>query len=137
MTKVIFACVQNAGRSQMAAAWFRTLADDQRAHAVSAGTAPADRVHPVVVDVMSEVGIDLSTAQPRLLTAELAQGASLLVTMGCGDACPFVPGARIEDWPLQDPKDLDIDSVRRIRDEIRQRVITLLADEGWAAVPAS
>jgi arsenate reductase len=133
VTKVIFACVHNAGRSQMAAAWFGALADDRAVYALSAGTHPAEHVHPVVVEVMREVGIDLSTARPQLLTAELAQGASLLVTMGCGDECPFVPGARIDDWPLRDPKDLDIDSVRQIRGEIRERVLALIRDEGWAA----
>ena len=125
MKKVIFACVHNAGRSQMAAAWFNQLAPaDTRA--ISAGTAPAARVHPEVVDVMKEVGIDLSSATPQRLTADLAQDADLLVTMGCGDQCPYVPGLKIEDWPLEDPKGQPIERVREIRDEIRRRVEGLL-----------
>jgi arsenate reductase len=132
MKKVIFACVHNAGRSQMAAAWFNHLAGDTSkahapaAHAVSAGTAPGARVHPEVVEVMKEVGIDLSGATPRKLTVELAQDADLLVTMGCGDECPYVPGLRIEDWPLEDPKGKPVERVREIRDEIRRRVEELL-----------
>lgn len=124
---VIFACVHNAGRSQMAAAWFNSLADPARWRAVSAGTDPGTRVHPEVVAVMREAGIDLSAAQPQKLTPELAQGAQLLVTMGCGDECPFVPGLRREDWPLEDPKGKPIDRVREIRDEIRARVEALVA----------
>lgn len=121
---VIFACVHNAGRSQMAAAFFNHL--QSSAHALSAGTSPGDRVHPEVVDVMREVGIDLSSAQPQKLTTELAQGADLLVTMGCGDECPYVPGLKVEDWPLEDPKGKPIERVRQIRDEIRARVDRLL-----------
>jgi arsenate reductase (thioredoxin) len=101
---VVFACVHNAGRSQMAAAWFNALTDPSRARAVSAGTRPGDHVHPVVVDAMREVDIDLSAATPRLLTREIAAGAALLVTMGCGEECPFIPGVRREDWPLDDPR---------------------------------
>ena len=123
---VIFACVHNAGRSQMAAAWFNLLRTDPNQHAVSAGTSPADRVHPEVVQVMKEVGIDLSSASPQKLTSELAGGADLLVTLGCGDACPYVPGVRVEDWPLEDPKGKPIDRVREIRDDIRARVAALL-----------
>ena len=118
MLKVIFACVHNAGRSQMAAAFFNLLADSQKAHAVSAGTEPGPRVHPEVLEVMNEVGIDLSQAKPRKLTEAMAQDAQLLVTMGCGDKCPYVPGLRRDDWPLQDPKGLSLDQVRAIRDEI-------------------
>lgn len=130
MLKVVFACVHNAGRSQMAAAFFNVLADPQQAHAVSAGTEPGTRVHPEVLEVMNEVGIDLSQAKPRKLTDELAQDAQLLVTMGCGDKCPYVPGLRRDDWPLQDPKGLILEQVRAIRDEIRYRVELLLAAEG-------
>jgi arsenate reductase (thioredoxin) len=129
---VVFACVHNAGRSQMAAAFFDALADPGKAEAISAGTAPGPRVHPEVLAVMDELGIDLSRARPQRLTPELARGASMLITMGCGDQCPVVPGARVEDWPLQDPKGRGLDDVRRIRDEVRQRVEALLAREGWA-----
>ncbi len=104
MTTVVFACVHNAGRSQMAAAFFNDLADPARARAVSAGTAPAERVHPEVVAAMREVDIDLSGARPQRLTRELAAPAQLLVTMGCGEACPVVPGLRRDDWPVDDPK---------------------------------
>ena len=130
MHKVIFACVHNAGRSQMAAAFFNHLADRQKAEAVSAGTEPGLRVHPEVLAVMQEVGIDLSNAKPQKLTEELAREAQLLVTMGCGDKCPYVPGLRRDDWPLQDPKSLPIEQVRAIRDEIQSRVQELLAAEG-------
>ena len=123
MKKVIFACVHNAGRSQMAAAFARQLGLD----AISAGTEPADRVHPVVVDVMREVGVDLAEARPQKLTPELAQQASLLITMGCGDKCPYVPGLTVEDWPLDDPKGQPLDRVREIRDDIRRRVHSLNA----------
>ncbi len=131
MKTVIFACVHNAGRSQMSAAFFNRLADPAKARAISAGTQPAERVHPEVLEVMREVGIDLSAARPTKLTAELAQGAALLVTMGCGDECPYVPGLRRDDWPLQDPKGGSADQVRGIRDDIRQRVLSLLDANGW------
>ena len=131
MTTVLFACVHNAGRSQMAAAFFNSLADPANARAISAGTEPADRVHPEVVDAMGEVGIDLSAAQSRLLTSELASQASLLITMGCGEACPFVPGAQREDWDLPDPKGQPLERVRAIRDEIRERVQRFLCGRGW------
>lgn len=127
---VIFACVHNAGRSQMAAALFNQLADPSRARAISAGTEPGSRVHPEVVEVMRELAIDLSGVVPQKLTNDLARQAQVLVTMGCGDACPFVPGARVEDWPLPDPKGQPIGAVRRIRDEILARVQKLLAQEG-------
>lgn len=132
MNKVIFACIHNAGRSQMAAAFFRQLADPAKATAVSAGTDPATRVHPEVVDVMRELGIDLTGAKPQKLTAELASDASLLITMGCGDACPYVPDLRVNDWPLRDPKGQSADAVRAIRDDIRSRVEALTRAEGWA-----
>jgi arsenate reductase (thioredoxin) len=126
MRTVIFACVHNAGRSQMAAAFFNALADPEAARAVSAGTEPGVRVHPEVVEAMREVGIDLSTAQPQRLTDALARTADLLITMGCGEACPAVPGLRRDDWPLPDPKGQPIERVREIRDEIRARVAALL-----------
>jgi arsenate reductase (thioredoxin) len=159
--RVVFACVHNAGRSQMAAAWFNWLAgnstpnsnlqtpkgqgapsDAKRGRrtlapspfpaespvitAISAGTAPAERVHPEVVAAMKEVGIDLSSATPQKLTADLARTAHLLVTMGCGDACPYVPGLRVVDWPLEDPKGKPMERVREIRDDIRHRVQGLI-----------
>ena len=130
MNTVIFACVHNAGRSQMAAAFFNQLADPTKAKAVSAGTEPGTRVHPEVLEVMREVGIDLSDAQPQKLTQELAEGASLLVTMGCGENCPYVPGLRRDDWPLSDPKGRPLDEVRKTRDEVRSRVQALLQTEG-------
>jgi arsenate reductase len=132
MKTVIFACVHNAGRSQMAAAWLNALAEraapgvPPQVRALSAGTSPAAHVHPEVLEVMKEVGIDLSGAKPQKLTASLAGNADLLVTMGCGDECPFVPGLRVEDWPLEDPKGKPIEKVREIRDEIRDRVEDLL-----------
>jgi len=129
MLKVIFACVHNAGRSQMAAAFFNQLADPTKTQAVSAGTEPGVRVHPEVLSVMQEVGIDLSSAKPQKLTQELADDAALLVTMGCGDKCPYVPGLRRDDWPLRDPKGLPIEEVRAIRDEVKERVQNLIAAE--------
>jgi protein-tyrosine-phosphatase len=126
MRVFIFACVHNAGRSQMAAAFFNQLADATRARAISAGTNPAAAVHPVVVDVMRGVGIDLSAAKPQKLTAELAAGAEMLITMGCDDDCPYVPGLQRDDWPLPDPKNQPIETVRTIRDEIAGRVKELL-----------
>lgn len=125
MNKVIFACVHNAGRSQMAAAFFNHLIAPTKAKAISAGTNPAERIHPEVVQVMKEVGIDLSAAKPQRLTEEVAKDADLLITMGCGDECPFVPGLKRDDWPLPDPKGKDINDVRRIRDDIRARVSKL------------
>lgn len=126
---VLFACLHNAGRSQMAAAWFGALVDPSKGQALSAGTQPGTRVHPEVVEVMREVGLDLSGVTPRRLTPELARQAQVLVTMGCGDQCPYVPGARVEDWPLPDPKEQPLERVREIRDEIRRRVADLLARE--------
>jgi arsenate reductase len=131
MDRVIFACVHNAGRSQMAAAFFSQMADPRLAEAVSAGTQPGERVHPEVVDVMREVGIDLGLKRPQRLTDDLARSASLLVTMGCGDACPVVPGLARDDWPLPDPKGRPLAEVRRIRDDIRDRVSALLHARGW------
>lgn len=131
MTTVVFACVHNAGRSQMAAAFFNALADPRKARAISAGTQPAARVQPTVVDAMREVGIDLANAVPQRLTAEVAAGAGVVVTLGCAESCPVVPGARLLDWPLRDPKDEPAEIVRQIRDEIHAKVGTLIADEGW------
>jgi arsenate reductase (thioredoxin) len=128
---VVFACVHNAGRSQMAAAFFNALADPTKARAISGGTEPAANVHAEVVDAMRDAGIDLSAARPQRLTAELAADASLLITMGCGEACPFVPGLRRDDWPVEDPKGQPPSRVRAIRDAIRERVATLVATEGW------
>ena len=133
MKTVLFACVHNAGRSQMAAAWFNQLADRSKARAISAGTDPGPRVHPEVITVMREVGVDLVAASTTKLTPELAQQAQLLVTMGCGDECPYVPGAKRDDWPLEDPKGKTIERVREIRDEIRDRVQALIEHEGWRA----
>ncbi len=126
MYRVIFACVHNAGRSQMAAAFFCQLADSSKMTAVSAGTDPGERVHPEVLTVMQEAGIDLSGAKPMKLTDELARQAQLLITMGCGDQCPYVPGLKREDSPLLDPKGLTLDEVRAIRDGIRARVQSLI-----------
>jgi len=127
MHKVIFACVHNAGRSQMAAAFFNQLADPQKAEAVSAGSEPGLRVHPEVLAVMQEIGIDLSEAKPQKLTEDLAREAQLLITMGCGDKCPYVPGLKQDDWPLPDPKGRPVEEVRAVRDEIRSRVLELLS----------
>jgi arsenate reductase len=132
MQRVIFACVHNAGRSQMAAAFFNALADPSRAVAISAGTQPADRVHPEVVDVMREAGLDLAAQRPQKLTHELASEASLLVTMGCGDACPYVPGLERDDWTLEDPRGQPLARVRQIRDDVRARVRQLVDAHGWA-----
>jgi arsenate reductase len=129
----IFACIHNAGRSQMSAAFFNLLADREIACGISAGTHPGERVHPVVVDAMREVGIDLSEATSQKLTLELAQGAEMLITTGCGDECPYVPGLRRDDWALVDPKDKEIGFVREIRDEIRERVEKLILEEGLVA----
>ncbi len=132
MKIVLFACVHNAGRSQMAAAFFNALADPAGARAISAGTSPGDRVHPEVLSAMREVGIDLGDVVPQRLTDGLAQGATLLVTMGCGDQCPYVPGLLREDWPLDDPRGKPMEEVRRIRAEVRRRVVGLLEREGWS-----
>jgi arsenate reductase len=136
MKTVLFACVHNAGRSQMAAAWFNALANPKAARAISAGTEPGPRVHPEVLEAMKEVGIDLSNVQPTLLTHDLAAGAVLLVTMGCGEQCPVVPGLRRDDWPLEDPKGKPLARVREIRDDVRGRIEALIAKEGWGAEDA-
>lgn len=129
MFKVIFACVHNAGRSQMAAAFFNHFADPTKAEAISAGTEPGLRVHPEVLAVMQEIGIDLSGAKPQKLTEQLACEAQLLITMGCGDKCPYVPGLRRDDWSLRDPKGSSADEVRAIRDDVKARVQNLIKSE--------
>ena len=127
MARVLFVCLHNAGRSQMSRAFFAEIA--QGAHeARSAGTSPADRVHPEVVEAMREVGIDLSSETPRKLTDELAEWADVVVTMGCGDQCPHIPGRRYVGWDLPDPKGMPAAGVRRVRDEIRRRVRELARD---------
>jgi arsenate reductase len=123
----LFVCLQNAGRSQMSAALFARAAGD-RHHALSAGTRPAERVHPEVVAVMSELGIDLSDRVPRELTRDLAEQADVVVTMGCGDECPYIPGKRYVDWELDDPAGRPIDEVRATRDDIARRVEALVAE---------
>jgi arsenate reductase len=132
MRTFIFACVHNAGRSQMSAAFFNKYADPEQARAISAGTQPGPHVHPVVVEVMREVGFDLSAAKPQKLTADLACGAEMLITMGCGDECPYIPGLERDDWPLSDPKGQDLAAVRRIREDIAQRVQRLVHERGVA-----
>jgi arsenate reductase len=131
MKTVLFACVHNAGRSQMAAAIFAKLADPTKALAISAGTEPGTRVHPEVVEAMREVGVDLGHVVPRKLTDDLAAQTDMLVTMGCGEACPVVAGVEREDWPLEDPKGRPVERVREIRDDVEQRVHGLLAKRGW------
>ena len=127
MARVLFVCLHNAGRSQMSEALFERAADGSH-EAASAGTTPGDRVHDEVVAVMREIGIDLSERTPRLLTPDLVGWADVVVTMGCGDACPYVPGKRYMDWQLPDPKGLPQDDVRRLRDEIDQLVRALEAE---------
>ena len=128
---MLFACVHNAGRSQMAAAWFNALADPAKARAISAGTNPGSRVHPEVVAAMREVGVDLSAARPTRLTAEMMRGASLVVTMGCGDECPYVLGLRVEDWPMGDPGGQPLDRVRAMRDDVGLMVAQLVSNRRW------
>ncbi len=126
---VLFVCVHNAGRSQMAAGFLQHLAGD-RVEVLSAGSAPASSVNPAAVEAMAEVGIDLSAAQPKILTDAAVQDSDVVITMGCGDACPFYPGKRYEDWKLDDPAGQGLEAVRPIRDEIRQRVEELIASLG-------
>jgi protein-tyrosine-phosphatase len=125
MATVLFVCLHNAGRSQMSQALFERSAED-RHRALSAGTMPTDRVHREVAEVMDELGVDLSSRRPRLLTRGLAEQADVIVTMGCGDECPYVPGKRYLDWDLPDPKGLPLEEVRATRDEIARRVTQLL-----------
>ena len=125
----LFACIHNAGRSQMAAAFFNLYADPRGCRAISAGTRPAKRVHPEVVEVMKEIGIEIGSSTPQILSEDLAQTATVLVTMGCGESCPLVPGLTRVEWNLPDPKGQSLDTVRAIRDEIHDRVKTLLRSE--------
>ena len=124
---VLFVCVHNAGRSQMAAGWLRELAGDL-VEVRSAGSLPAEHINPVAVAAMQEVGIDITAEQPKILTTEAVQDSDAVITMGCGDACPFFPGKRYEDWKLADPAGQDLSAVRPIRDDIKARVEALLAD---------
>ncbi|GAA3446433.1 arsenate reductase ArsC [Planomonospora venezuelensis] len=124
---VLFVCVHNAGRSQMAAGWLAHLAGDA-IEVRSAGSAPAETINPVAVRAMAEVGVDITGARPKILTTEAVQDSDAVITMGCGDACPFFPGKRYEDWKLADPAGQGIEAVRPIRDEIRTRVEKLIAD---------
>ena len=124
---VLFVCVHNAGRSQMAAGFMRELGGD-RVEVLSAGTAPKDSITPSAVAAMAEIGIDITNQQPKVLTTEAVLESDAVITMGCGDACPFYPGKRYEDWVLEDPAGQDIDFVRKVRDEIKGRVVTLLSE---------
>ena len=126
---VLFVCVHNAGRSQMAAGWLRHLAGN-RVEVLSAGSAPAETINPVAVEAMREVGIDITAAVPKLLSTEAVRSSDAVITMGCGDACPYYPGTRYEDWELDDPAGQGIEAVRPIRDEIELRVRELLATLG-------
>ncbi|RNL80946.1 arsenate reductase ArsC [Nocardioides marmorisolisilvae] len=126
---VLFVCVHNAGRSQMAAGFLQHLAGD-RVDVLSAGSAPADQINPTAIEAMAEVGIDIAGEQPKVLTTESVQASDVVITMGCGDACPFYPGKRYEDWKLDDPAGQGIEAVRPIRDEIRSRVEALIASLG-------
>ena len=129
---VVFLCVHNAGRSQMAAAWLEHLAGDH-VDVFSGGSEPASTVNPVAVEAMAEVGIDIGTGVPKAWTDEIVRAADVVITMGCGDTCPVYPGKRYEDWVLDDPAGLDIEAVRPIRDEIRGRVEKLVAEMGLAS----
>lgn len=122
---VLFVCVHNAGRSQMAAGFLRDIAGD-RIEVRSAGSMPADRINPVAVEAMAELGIDITAEQPKVLTTEAVQASDVVITMGCGDACPFFPGKRYEDWKLDDPAGQGIEAVRPIRDDIRERIRQLV-----------
>jgi len=126
---VLFVCVHNAGRSQMAAGFLQHLGGD-RVEVLSAGSQPADRINPVAVEAMAEAGVDITAAQPKVLTDDAVRESDVVITMGCGDACPFFPGKRYEDWQLDDPAGQGIEAVRPIRDEIRRRVEQLLTELG-------
>ncbi len=135
MSRVLFVCLHNAGRSQMSQAWFERIAGEAGRHdALSAGTEPAEHVHANVVTVMREEGIDIDHHKPQLLTDELARWADVVVTMGCGDSCPVIPGKRYIDWELPDPSGLPIEDVRVIRDDIRTRVEDLVKDLDLASI---
>ncbi|MEI8149868.1 MAG: arsenate reductase ArsC [Actinomycetes bacterium] len=124
---VLFVCVHNAGRSQMAAGFMREIAGD-RVEVLSAGSAPKDSINPVAIEAMAEVGIDIANQQPKVLTNEAVLESDAVITMGCGDACPLYPGKRYEDWVLEDPAGQDLDFVRKVRDEIKVKVQTLLTE---------
>jgi protein-tyrosine-phosphatase len=124
---ILFVCVHNAGRSQMAAGFMRTLGGD-RVEVLSAGSAPKDSINPIAVEAMAELGIDIADQQPKILTPESVQASDVVITMGCGDACPYYPGKRYEDWKLDDPAGQGIEPVRVIRDEIKGRIEALLAE---------
>jgi protein-tyrosine-phosphatase len=124
---IMFVCVHNAGRSQMAAGFMRELGGD-RIEVLSAGSAPKDSINPIAVEAMHELGIDIANQKPKVLTPEAVQQSDVVITMGCGDACPYYPGKRYEDWKLDDPAGQGIESVRVIRDEIKARVETLLSE---------
>ena len=130
MKTFLFACVHNAGRSQMSAAFFNAIADPTKARGISAGTEPGARVHPEVVEVMKELGIDLSDVKPQIITPAMAADVNHLITMGCGAVCPVIPQIRREDWPLEDPKGKPLERVRQIRDDIRDRVTKFAARMG-------
>lgn len=127
MKTVLFVCVHNAGRSQMAAGFMQSLGKD-KVNVLSAGSMPKDQINPVAVEVMKEVGIDISNNQPKILTTEQVKESDVVITMGCGDACPIFPGKRYEDWQLEDPAGKDLETVRRIRDEIKSRIETLISE---------
>jgi len=133
---VLFVCVHNAGRSQMAAGWLEALGSGG-VRVLSAGSMPADQINPMAVEAMAEVGIDIASNQPKVLTDSAVQASDVVITMGCGDACPFYPGKRYEDWKLDDPAGLGLDAVRPIRDEIRGRVEDLLVSLGVTPSSAS
>ena len=127
MKTVLFVCVHNAGRSQMAAGFMQSLGKD-KVNVLSAGSMPKDQINPVAVEVMKEVGIDISNNQPKILTTEQVKESDVVITMGCGDACPIFPGKRYEDWQLEDPAGKDIETVRKIRDDIKSRIESLLSE---------
>lgn len=127
MKTVLFVCVHNAGRSQMAAGFMQSLGKD-KVNVLSAGSMPKDQINPVAVEVMKEVGIDISNNQPKILTTESVKESDVVITMGCGDACPIFPGKRYEDWQLEDPAGKDLETVRKIRDEIKSRIEALLSE---------
>ena len=124
---VLFVCVHNAGRSQMAAGFMKSLGKD-KVNVLSAGSMPKDQINPVAVEVMKEVGIDISNNQPKILTTESVKESDVVITMGCGDACPIFPGKRYEDWQLEDPAGKDLETVRKIRDEIKSRIEALVSE---------
>jgi arsenate reductase len=126
MKTILFACIHNAGRSQMSAAFFNAMVDSSLARGISAGSEPGSRVHPEVVAAMKEVGIDLSSVHPQVVTPAMAASVDYLVTMGCGPICPTIPGVRREDWPLEDPKGKPVERVREIRDDVRKRIVGLI-----------